>query len=141
MPGKLLRLPIGFKMSFVVTHGTSRVEGIMGTKTTFNQNKYIKFLKTLLLKIKQSREYDQQQIVVITDNWSFHRREHVRSLFLNERMTYLFILPYRPENKSLRKLINFIKRYFKNQVSMVLSNLYLYMLAFSFLCSFKNMKK
>ena len=67
-PGRLLRLPTEFKMSFVVAHGTNRVEGIMGTKTTFNQNKYIKILKTLLLKIKQSLDYDQQQIVVIADN-------------------------------------------------------------------------
>ena len=118
MPGRLLRLPTGFKMSFVVAHGTSRVEGIMGTKTTFNQNKYIKFLKTLLLKIKQSRDYDQQQIVVIADNWRFHRTEHVRSLFLNERVTWLFIPPYWPEINPWEKLINFIKGYVKSQVNM-----------------------
>ena len=62
-------------MSFVA-HGTSLVEGIMGTNIIFNQNKYIKFLKALLLKIKKSRDYDQQQIVVIADNWKFLCTEH-----------------------------------------------------------------
>ena len=126
-----LDYPQDFKMSFVVAHGTSRVEGIMGTKTTFNQNKYIKFLKTLLLKIKQSWDYDQQQIVVIADNWRFHRTEHVRSLFLNERVTWLFIPPYWPEINPRIKLINFIKGYVKSQISMYLSNVYSYMLAFN----------
>ena len=90
---------------------------IMGTKTTFNQNKYIKFLKTLLLKIKQSRDNDQQKIVVIADNWRFHRTEHMRSLLLNERVVWLFIPPYWPEINPWEKLINFIKGYVKSQVN------------------------
>ena len=53
MPGRLLKKPTDFKMSFVVGHSEMGVEGIIGTKTTFNQAKYMKFLKELALKEKK----------------------------------------------------------------------------------------
>ena len=44
MPGRLLKKPTNFKMSFVA-NSQNRVEGIMGTKTTFNQIKYTIFFE------------------------------------------------------------------------------------------------
>ena len=39
VPGRLFRKPLDFRMSFVVSHSANEVEGVMGTKTTFNQAK------------------------------------------------------------------------------------------------------
>ena len=45
MPERLLKKPTNFKMSVVVANSLNRVEGIMGTKTTFNQIKYTIFFE------------------------------------------------------------------------------------------------
>ena len=118
MPGRLFRRPTGFKMSFVVAHSISRVEGIMGTKTTFNQDKYTKFLNRLTIKVKRSQDDNTNKIVVVADNWRFHKTEKVKKFFEKERMMWLFIPPYSPEINPCEKLINFVKNCIKGQVSL-----------------------
>ena len=48
-------------MSFVVGHREIEVEGIFGTITTFNQAKYMKFLKELVLNAKERQGVDQRK--------------------------------------------------------------------------------
>ena len=93
MPERLFRWPTGFKMSFVVARSISRVEGIMGIKTTFNQDKYTKFLNRLTIKVKRSQDDNTNKIVVVDDNWRFHKTEKVKNFFEKERMMWLFIPP------------------------------------------------
>ena len=56
-PGRLLLRPNNFKMSFVVAHSKWRMKGILGTKNTFNQYKFIKFFRHLLTKNLKRRNY------------------------------------------------------------------------------------
>ena len=57
-PGRLLIRAVEFKMSFVVVHSQAWVEGIMGTKSSFNQEKYSMFLKELIAKLKTDDNLD-----------------------------------------------------------------------------------
>ena len=50
--GGLVKRPTNFKMSFEVAHSQDKIEGIIKTKTTFDQNKYLKFLKSLCRKLE-----------------------------------------------------------------------------------------
>ena len=73
MPGRLFRKPLDFRMSFVVSHSANEVEGIMGTKTTFNQAKIIKFLKHLVSTIKRKHPNMKNKIVLVADNCKIHK--------------------------------------------------------------------
>ena len=116
-PDRLYQKPPDFKMSFVVAHSQERVEGIMGTSSTFNQSKYIKFLKKLVVEIRQRPSVDQRKIVIVADNCRFHRTKRAQSFFKRERIMWLFIPPYSPEINPCEKMINMIKGYVKSQVS------------------------
>ena len=116
-PGRLYQKPPDFKMSFVVAHSQERVEGSMGTSSTFNQSKYIKFLKKLVVEIRQRPSVDQRKIVIIADNCRFYRTKRAQLFFKRERIMWLFIPLYSPEINPCEKMINIIKGYIKSQVS------------------------
>ena len=116
-PGRLLEKPWDFKMSFIVAHSPASVEGLVGTTTTFNKIKYADFLKSLIAKLKNDPEIEDEKIVVVADNWRFHRADKIKRLFVKERLLWLFIPPYSPEANACEKLINFIKVHIKNQVT------------------------
>ena len=118
MPERLLKKPTNFKMSVVVANSLNRVEGIMGTKTTFNQIKYTIFLKELINKMKQNSDVDPRKVTVVADNCRFHRTNLVERFFKNNKLLCLFIPLYCPEIKPCEKLINFIKSYVKKEVVM-----------------------
>ena len=115
--GRLLRWPNEFKMSFVVAHSPQRVEGILGTKTTFNKVKYIKILKLLLQQVKREQCPKHTKVVLVADNCKFHRTEKVRQFLMREEIVCMFIPPYFPEINSWEKLINYIKTYIKKWIS------------------------
>ena len=116
-PSRLLLKPNDFKMSFVVAHSRWRVEGILGTKTTFNQYKFIKFFRHLLTKIKREGTIDHRKLVIVADNCRFHKTENVRQLIKSEQIMWMFIPPYCPEINPCEKLINYIKVCVKTFVS------------------------
>ena len=117
MPGRVRQKPIDFKMSFVVAHSHEKIEGIMGTSGIFNQIKYTYFLERLMHDIKQRQNVDQRKIIVVADNWRFHRTNKVLSFFKKEKIKWLFIPPYNPEINPCEKSINMIKEYVKSQAS------------------------
>ena len=116
-PGRLFRRPIEFKMSFVVAHSSRRVEGIMGTTTTFNQIKYVKFLKKLLLTVRLNQGVDSDKVVLVVDNCKFHKTNYVKQFITNEGVMCIFIPPYSPEINPCEKLINYVKAYVKCEVA------------------------
>ena len=85
-PGRLLEKPSDFKMSSIVSHSPARVEGLVGTTTTFNQNKYADFLKTLIAKLKSDPEIEDKRIVLVADNCRFHRTNQIKKIFEKERL-------------------------------------------------------
>ena len=86
MLGRLLKKSIIFWMSFVVAHSQEQIEGIMETKTTFDHEKYLKFLKT-----KNMQSVNHSKIVIVVDNCRFHRTTKSGDI-LKERslLVYLF---------------------------------------------------
>ena len=86
-PGRLLEKPSDFKMSFIVSHSPARVEGLVGTTTTFNQDKYADFLRTLIVKLKSDSEIEDKMIVLMTDNCRFHRTTKSRK-YLKKKDLY-----------------------------------------------------
>ena len=115
-PGRLLVKPSNFRMSFVVAHSQLGVEGIMGTKSTFNQMKYVRFLKNLFDKLKRDANYHPSKVAIIWDNCRFHRTAKVKNFINKNKLKWIFIPPYSPEINSWEKLINMIKRFVKSEV-------------------------
>ena len=115
-PGRLFRKQIGFKMSFVVAHSFHKVEGIVGTKTTFNQTKYVRFLRDLLRRVRQNQGVEPSKVALVVDNWRFHKTDYVKRFIAKEKAACIFIPPYCPEINPWEKLINYIKSYVKGQV-------------------------
>ena len=89
MPGRIKRNIQQFRMSFVVAHSSKKVEGIMGTTTNMNTKKYWLFLRSLFKKLRTIDNIDLSRVVLIADNWRFHRSEDIRQGAL-----WLFIPPY-----------------------------------------------
>ena len=116
-PGRLFQKLPDFKMSFIVAHSQQGVEGIMGTSSTFNQTKYINFLKKLVIEVKNRQRIDNRKIAIVADNCRFHRTKRAQLFFKKEGIMWLFIPPYCPEINPCEKLINMIKEYVKKQVS------------------------
>ena len=85
-PGRMFSKPTEFRMSSIVAHSTIRVEGIVGTKTTFNQEKYFIFLKSLIHKLKSDSEVRNKKIIVIADNCIFHRTKIIERIFKQEQI-------------------------------------------------------
>ena len=73
-------------MSFIVAHSYEDVEGIMGTKTTFNQEKYLKFIKQLVVRTKSKYKIDSDRIVIVADNCKFHRTQKVEDYFKDQKL-------------------------------------------------------
>ena len=115
-PGRMLSKPTEFRMSFIVAHSSIRVEGIVGTKTTFNQEKYFIFLKSLIHKLKSDPEVRNKKIIVIADNCIFHRTKIIERIFKQEQIICLFIPPYWPEANACEKLINYVKVHIKGHI-------------------------
>ena len=94
MPGKLLKKPTNFKMSFVVVNSQNKVESIVGTKTTFNQIKYTIFLKELMNRMKQNPDVDPRKAIIVANNFRFHQINLVEQFFKNNKQLCLLIQPY-----------------------------------------------
>ena len=108
-PGRLLiRIP-DFNMSFVVAHNQTWLEGIMGTKVTFNKTKYKIFLKELVSKLRTNQNLDLSKLVIIADNWVFHRTYQIKDFMTKNKMRCLFIPAYSPEINACENLINYKK--------------------------------
>ena len=107
-PGRIPSKPTEFRMSFIVAHSQTRVEGIVRTKTTFNQEKYIIFLKSLTHKLKSDPEVRNKRLIIIADNWIFHRAKNIERFLKQEQIICLFIPPYCPEANDCEKLINYV---------------------------------
>ena len=116
-PGRKTMRPTDFKMSFIVAHSQTKIEGIVGTNTTFNQIKYAHFLKMLILKLKDDPEIESKRLVIVADNWRFHRTRKIKRFFKKERLVCLFIPPYSPEANACEKLINCVKCHIKEFIN------------------------
>ena len=114
--GRMISRPTEFKASFIVAHSAEGVEGIMGTLSTFNQTKYLVFLKHLLMKLENSGVQSLEKIVIVADNCRFYRTVAVKEFFMKKEVPWIFIPPYSPEINPWEKLINFIKMYIKEQI-------------------------
>ena len=117
-PGRLIKRPTDFRMSFVVTHSQERVEGLMGTKSTFNQIKYVDFIKKLVMKSRNLQNTNHRRITIVADNCRFHRTKMIKEFFTKENIIWIFIPPYSPEINPCEKLINMIKTHIKTQIDM-----------------------
>ena len=89
-PGRLYKRSTDFRMSFIVAHSRFRVEGLMGTPTTFNQDKYAYFLKFLVYKLKRDSEIDNKRLVLVSDNCRFHRTKKIQKILIKKR-NYLIV--------------------------------------------------
>ena len=118
MPGRLMKRPTSFNMSFVVAHSQERVEGLMGTVSTFNQSKYAYFLKKLVMKLKYSHDVDYKKIAIVADNCRFHRTNIIKEFLKKWDILWIFIPLYSPEINPCEKLINMIKAHIKSQIGM-----------------------
>ena len=116
-PGRLLIRAVEFKMSFVIAHSQAWVEGIMGTKSSFNQEKYNMFLKELIAKLKADDNLDWEKLIIAADNWTFHRTDLIKEFISKEKLACLFIPPYSPEINACEKLTNLIKSRVKAMVN------------------------
>ena len=116
-PRRLLAKPSSFRMSLVVAYSQLGVEGIMGTQSTFNQMKYVRFLKNLFDKLKRDDNYHPSKVAIIWDNCRFHRTAKVKSFINKNKLKWIFIPPYSLEINSWEKLINMIKRVIKSRFS------------------------
>ena len=116
MPGRIKRNSQQFRMSFVVAHSSTKVEGIMGTKMNMNTVKYLCFLKSLFEKLKTVNNIDLHRVVLVVDNWRFHRSKDVRQELERQGVLWLFIPSYSPEINAWEKIINYIKSLVKRQV-------------------------
>ena len=101
----------------LIAYSQTQIEGIMRTKTTFTQIKYLKFLKKLVEKVKSKQNVPSSKIVIVADNCRFHRANKVREYFIEEEIVCLFISPYSPEINPYEKLINLVKIYVKDNVN------------------------
>ena len=81
-----MRKTLRFQDEFIVSHSLARVEGLVGTTTTFNQEKYADFLRTLIVNVKSDPEIEDKRIVVVADNWRFHRTSQIKKIFEKERL-------------------------------------------------------
>ena len=117
-PGRLIKRPTDFRMSFVVAHSQERVEGLMGTKSTFNQIKYVDFIKKLVMKSRNLQNTNHRRIAIVADNCRFHRTKMIKEFFTKENIIWIFIPPYSPEINPCEKLINMIKTHIKTQIDM-----------------------
>ena len=115
-PWRMLSKPTEFRMNFIVAHSSIKVEGIIGTKTTFNQKKYFIFLKSLIHKLKNDPEVRNKKIIVIADNCILHRTKIIERIFKQEQIKCLFIPPYWPEANACKKLINYVKVHIKGNI-------------------------
>ena len=116
MPGRIKRSSQQFRMSFVVAHSSTRVEGIMGTTTNMNTKKYLQFLRSLLEKLRTIDNIDLSRVVLVVDNCRFHRSKDVRQELKRQGILWLFIPPYSPEINAWEKIINYIKSLVKKRV-------------------------
>ena len=116
-PGRLLIRSPDLNMSFVVAHSQTRLEGIMGTKSTFNQIKYKIFLEELIGKLKATQNLDWSKLMIIAYNWVFHRTNLIKDFMIKNKLRCLFIPAYSPEINAWEKLINYIKSKVKILVS------------------------
>ena len=94
---RLVENQLEFKMSFVDSHRWDLAEGIMSTQTTFNQLKYLIFLKTLIKRIMSNINIDPNRLIIVADNWRFHKTGLVRKFFETRKLTWIFISTYSPE--------------------------------------------
>ena len=85
-PGRLLMKSLGFKASFIVAFSLSRVEGLKGTTTTLNQIKFATFLRSLIAKLKNNSIINDRKIVIVADNYRFHRSKNIKKIFEKERL-------------------------------------------------------
>ena len=115
---RLVENKLEFKISFAVAHSRGRMEDIMGTQTTFNQLKYLRYLKTLIKRIMSDINVDPNRLIIVADNWRFHKTGLIRKFFETRKLTWIFIPTYSPELNPWEKLINYIKQYIKSQMSM-----------------------
>ena len=67
-PGRKTMRLTDFKMSLIVAHSPTKIEGIVDTNTTINQTKYAHFLKMLVLKLKDDPEIESRRLVIAADN-------------------------------------------------------------------------
>ena len=105
-----------FKASFVIAHSQRRIEGVMGTNSSFNQVKFLIFLKDLLLKLENEKVEGLEKVILVADNWRFHKTEMIKQFLEKKKIVWIFIPPYSPELNPGEKLINFIKMFVKNQI-------------------------
>ena len=115
-PGRMLIRAIDFKMSFIFAHSQVKVEGIIGTKSTFNQEKYKHFFSELVSNLKLNERLDWSKVFIVADNWVFHRTDLIKQFFTQAKLRRHFIPPYSPELNTWEKLINFIKSKVKMMV-------------------------
>ena len=108
-PGRILiRIP-NFKMSFIIAHNQILVEGIMGTKSTFDQAKYKHFLSELISNMKWNKQLDWSKVFFVVNNYVFYRTNLIKQFITQAKLKWIFIPPYSPEMNAWEKLINFIK--------------------------------
>ena len=101
--------PQAFRMSFIVGLSKTRWEGLVGFKGTKNSERFILFLKGVIMRNEQSDGSNNRRIWVIWDNWSIHKSEIVQKFIKNLGICMIWIVAYSPFLNPAENLIQGIK--------------------------------
>ena len=105
-----------FSMSFIVAFSKTELYGIMGIKGTTNSLIFGLFLKQLYDLLNVSDPYNNERRVLVMDNASIHKSNHIKSLIKGKKARILTIHPYEPSLNPTEKLILSIKSKIKTRL-------------------------
>ena len=78
-----------------------------------NSKKFIWFMKNLKIWLIDRLGYRASQIVVISDNWAFHRSKRTINYLKNSNLKILFLPPYTPQMAPVELFFSLLKRMLK----------------------------
>ena len=83
-------------MSFFVAFNADRFYGIMGTKGTDTDQKFIHFLRKVLKDRMKIIYMEMRRFFIILDNASTHKTREVSKFVSNSKIKVLTIFPHEP---------------------------------------------
>ena len=98
-----------FSINFIVAFNKTKLYDIMGIKDTTNLLIFGLFLKQLYDLLNASDPYNNERRVLVMDNASIHKSNHIKSLIKGKKARILTIHLYEPSLNLTETLILSIK--------------------------------